>query len=226
MEKVTYLQGHRSLFINLVARNASLVIRIYLFFIAGIILFASWGANANEGASVASAGYHVKVLSMGIPEPSLQWGRNRYPVSVEIANEASSEIEFFAILSIDGIPQAPFSINVSGGPAVIRDTFVWIFDLNRPVASIRFRIVGFLSGSSSAENIVDITKVYKVEEPLPLENIHITAKGDNLSKISIMYYGTSEKWSAIYKKNRAVIGENPNLVLPGARLIIPEIAIK
>ena len=46
---------------------------------------------------------------------------------------------------------------------------------------------------------------------------YIVKKGDNLSKIAKKYNTT---WINIYNKNKNVIGQNPNLIYPGQKLII------
>lgn len=59
--------------------------------------------------------------------------------------------------------------------------------------------------------------------PLPGSSpkVHIVKPGDWLSKIAQTYYGDVNKWMVIYNANKAVIGNNPNLILPGMKLIIP-----
>ncbi len=51
--------------------------------------------------------------------------------------------------------------------------------------------------------------------------IHIVQPGDWLSKIAITYYKDMNKWPIIYEANRPVIGNNPDLIVPGMRLVIP-----
>lgn len=50
-----------------------------------------------------------------------------------------------------------------------------------------------------------------------VEVIYIVKKGDNLTKIAARYNTT---WQAIYKKNRELIGSNPNLIKVGWHLKI------
>lgn len=46
-------------------------------------------------------------------------------------------------------------------------------------------------------------------------------QGDSLSKIAKLELGDSSKWSQIYKLNRQVIGNNPNAIRPGQKLVLP-----
>ena len=53
------------------------------------------------------------------------------------------------------------------------------------------------------------------------QRIHIVKSGDWLSKIAITYYNDMSKTKLIYDTNRQTIGPNPDLIIPGQRLIIP-----
>lgn len=46
--------------------------------------------------------------------------------------------------------------------------------------------------------------------------------GDYLVKIAQEVYGNGHKWRKLYEANRQVIGDNPNLILPGQVLTIPK----
>lgn len=52
---------------------------------------------------------------------------------------------------------------------------------------------------------------------------HTVKSGDTLSQISKKYYGTDKKYMVIYKENKKVIGNDPNLIKPGQVLKIPSI---
>lgn len=45
--------------------------------------------------------------------------------------------------------------------------------------------------------------------------------GDSLSKIAQRHLGDANRWPEIHQANRAVIGDNPDLIKPGQRLRIP-----
>lgn len=51
--------------------------------------------------------------------------------------------------------------------------------------------------------------------------IHIVKKGESLSLIAKEYYGDIHKWTQIYEANKAVVGDNPDLIKPGQELVIP-----
>jgi nucleoid-associated protein YgaU len=45
--------------------------------------------------------------------------------------------------------------------------------------------------------------------------------GDSLSKIAKDVYDDGSKYMKIYEVNRATIGDNPNLIKPGQKLVLP-----
>ena len=53
---------------------------------------------------------------------------------------------------------------------------------------------------------------------------HTVEEGDTLSGIALKYYGSASKelWMVIYDANKAMIGDDPNLIKPGQVLKIPE----
>jgi nucleoid-associated protein YgaU len=58
-----------------------------------------------------------------------------------------------------------------------------------------------------------------------IKAVHTVAEGETLSGISLKYYGSAvkEKWMIIYEANKDVIGDDPNLIVTGQVLEIPEI---
>jgi nucleoid-associated protein YgaU len=54
---------------------------------------------------------------------------------------------------------------------------------------------------------------------------HTVKEDETLSHIALKYYGSAikEKWMVIYEANKDVIGDNPNVVVPGQVLKIPEL---
>ncbi|MHC4292973.1 MAG: LysM peptidoglycan-binding domain-containing protein [Planctomycetota bacterium] len=62
------------------------------------------------------------------------------------------------------------------------------------------------------------------EEPYIIdtqERIHVVSKGETLSSISSLYYGTSTKVNKIFEANRNKL-KNPNVLITGTRLVIPD----
>lgn len=51
---------------------------------------------------------------------------------------------------------------------------------------------------------------------------HVVQKGESLSLIAKHYYGDIHKWKQLYEANKAVIGDNPDLIKPGQELVIPD----
>jgi len=52
---------------------------------------------------------------------------------------------------------------------------------------------------------------------------HVVASGETLSAIAKQYYNDAGKYMAIYEANKAVIGDNPDLIQPGMELVIPKL---
>ena len=53
------------------------------------------------------------------------------------------------------------------------------------------------------------------------EQTYTVKKGDSLSKIAKRVYGDAQQWRRIYEANRALIGDNPDLIHPGQALKLP-----
>ena len=55
---------------------------------------------------------------------------------------------------------------------------------------------------------------------------HTVVKGDTLSGIALKYYGNASRrhYMYIFNKNKDVIGNNPDMIMVGIKLIIYELA--
>jgi hypothetical protein len=70
------------------------------------------------------------------------------------------------------------------------------------------------------------TPIIKLSGPDPSSKslrYHHVVRGDSLSKLAKTHYGRWQKWPVLYEANRKIIGENPNLILVGQRLWIPDL---
>ena len=56
----------------------------------------------------------------------------------------------------------------------------------------------------------------------PAAQTYTVVAGDNLSKIAKRVYGDANQWRRIFEANRDQI-ENPDLIRPGQKLVIPEV---
>jgi nucleoid-associated protein YgaU len=63
-------------------------------------------------------------------------------------------------------------------------------------------------------------EIVHVERSYETQKFYIVRKGDTLSKISKMYYGSSGKWYKIYEANRNLL-DDPDMLRPGMKLHIP-----
>ncbi len=53
------------------------------------------------------------------------------------------------------------------------------------------------------------------------EKIHVVATGDTLAGLARQYYGNPGLWETIYNANKALIGEDPEALKVGMKLVIP-----
>ncbi len=53
-----------------------------------------------------------------------------------------------------------------------------------------------------------------------VKDIVVVQEGDSLWGIAEKYLGDGRKYRIIYDRNRAVIGDNPDLILPGTELVL------
>lgn len=55
--------------------------------------------------------------------------------------------------------------------------------------------------------------------------IHTINQDEDLWFLAEYYYGDAALWDIIYYANRAAIGDDPETLTPGMRLIVPELEI-
>jgi nucleoid-associated protein YgaU len=65
------------------------------------------------------------------------------------------------------------------------------------------------------------TTQYEQTEKIKPQKFHIVRKGETLSKISNLYYGSAGKWQKILDSNRKTITD-ANKIKPGTKIIIPD----
>ncbi|MBC5992820.1 LysM peptidoglycan-binding domain-containing protein [Pontibacter cellulosilyticus] len=61
----------------------------------------------------------------------------------------------------------------------------------------------------------------KVTDPGLNQDVYTVQSGDSLSKIAKKHYGNANAWTKIYNANKDKIGDNPDLIRPGQRFVIP-----
>lgn len=57
-----------------------------------------------------------------------------------------------------------------------------------------------------------------------MEKTHVVQSGDTLTGLAKKYYGDPDKYMIIYKANKEVIGDDPDLIIDGTELVIPSLA--
>jgi nucleoid-associated protein YgaU len=55
----------------------------------------------------------------------------------------------------------------------------------------------------------------------PAPKVYTVRPGDTLYGIAKLELGNGARWREIYDLNKSVIGPDPNLILPGQRLVMP-----
>jgi nucleoid-associated protein YgaU len=53
------------------------------------------------------------------------------------------------------------------------------------------------------------------------QDVYTVQSGDSLSKIAKKHYGNANAWTKIYNANKGEIGDNPDLIHPGQKFVIP-----
>lgn len=70
----------------------------------------------------------------------------------------------------------------------------------------------------SNPNLIHVGQILKIPRVVsPKATYYIVRKGDTLSDIALRY---NTNWKVIYEKNKETIGNNPDLIYPGQKLII------
>jgi len=72
----------------------------------------------------------------------------------------------------------------------------------------------------NVENVVAVNDMLTVVTPEPEAKYYTVVKGDNLSKISKEFYGTPNKYPAIFEANKPMLS-HPDKIYPGQVLRIP-----
>jgi nucleoid-associated protein YgaU len=88
---------------------------------------------------------------------------------------------------------------------------------NLPTPSREFTAEGVGNKQSEAPDFT----VYEQKEKIRTQRFHIVRDGENLSAISLRYYGSANKWAKILAANRSVV-KDPDKITPGTKLIIPD----
>lgn len=74
---------------------------------------------------------------------------------------------------------------------------------------------------------VKVTQVNNIEESSPRQItqespvFYVVKTGDTLYIISKRLTGTGDNWRQIYDANKAIIGADPKIIIPGQKLVIP-----
>jgi TPR repeat protein/LysM repeat protein len=72
----------------------------------------------------------------------------------------------------------------------------------------------------SAATVPSTTPLPASTPIVPAARVHVVVEGDSLTRISVRYYGTTNRWQEIYEANRETL-RGENTLRPGQRLRIP-----
>ncbi|MFD2246304.1 LysM peptidoglycan-binding domain-containing protein [Pontibacter ruber] len=77
------------------------------------------------------------------------------------------------------------------------------------------------AGQSADHSFFTKKDEQQVTDPNVHQDVYTVQSGDSLSKIAKKHYGDRNSWRRIYDANKQTIGDNPDLIRPGQRLVIP-----
>ena len=70
-------------------------------------------------------------------------------------------------------------------------------------------------------HVIPGSEIHAPDE-IKAEKSYTVKGGDNLSDIAQEQLGDANRWKEIYKLNKDLIGDNPDLIQPGMKLKLPE----
>ena len=76
---------------------------------------------------------------------------------------------------------------------------------------------------AKADDVIAKSKRLQAIKDKKVIRKHVVVSGDTLSGIAKKFYDDPGKYMAIYEANKALIGDNPDLIKPGMELIIPDL---
>jgi nucleoid-associated protein YgaU len=81
--------------------------------------------------------------------------------------------------------------------------------------------VNRVPGQSADHSFFNKKDEQQVTDPNANQDVYTVQSGDSLSKIAKKHYGDANAWKQIYEANKEKIGDNPDLIRPGQRFVIP-----
>jgi nucleoid-associated protein YgaU len=108
----------------------------------------------------------------------------------------------------DAIQQVPNGIPASSAPST-------------PAAANLSPTVASLVMPPGPGTVQQDLTIYETRDPIKTTRFHIVRKGENLSSIAQLYYGSSAKWRKIVTANAKTV-KDPSKIAPGTKLILPD----
>jgi hypothetical protein len=131
-------------------------------------------------------------------------------------------------------------------PKTLGEGGEWLIDAKAPAVLIKRVVVNWVKGQPLL--MIEATAIVHLAEGTSLPEldakfdafkaqrggsnvIHLTPpptvfveKGDTLSALAAKYYGSVEYWPLIWDNNKETVGENPNRIAPGMKLVVPPLS--
>lgn len=145
------------------------------------------------------------------PEPQINHARQAYlRAQAEREEEAARSAALESMLEEYGYDTTRLDVQFDDGDV----TLVGSVDAQDELEAIVL-LVGNTEGVSRVDAQLEVLN------PTPPATFYTVAKGDNLSKIAMQFYGTSSRYREIFEANRPMLAD-PDKIYPGQVLRIPQ----
>lgn len=172
----------------------------------------SQAASAGEGVVL----FGVKWVMQGKTVGHALYAYKDMTGALQIADRSGKVVKSLAELEKVGYPGIG-SATVFGEMVLIKNAI--LAKLGGGLSTMALEVNGVMLGDPKAS--AKGTKPSAPPTPGSRTTYTVVAR-DTLSAIAARVYGSSAHWRRIYDANRAVIGNNPNLIRPGQTLVLPK----
>lgn len=177
--------------------------------------------SGEKGDKYISIGFRpyreLKIETLPIP-------KKNQSINITINSNSSKKMVVYVGNSRLNVRSLPGTNNSIIGKLYTKNE-VEVYEIKNGWAKIKY--------SKGKNGIAYVSSKYLKEKPTPPKldnnrsntkvksNIYVVVKRDTLWKISKKFYGNGSKWRKIYDANKKVIGNNPDKIKSGQKLVIP-----